>query len=373
MAGRPRDRVTIEGDAGAFDAFTSIEITNDLTAPAEASFECGDDASWRTMEERIAPGTAYRVLVNGRLRLTGKVYIADVPVDAAGGATVRFVVRTKVADAAYASASPQISILNTTLKDVVLRAYGPLGFLPSDFIFKADLARDLMTGRSTRGGDRPVDLEPLDFKQAKVNPPETIFDFVERHLARFHLSHWDAPDGKIVVGAPNDMQPALYNFRLLRGAAGRQNNVTSAHRTRDMSDAPTTVSVSTVVGPEVARYTIGSTVRSRVEDVARSFYRPIILVDANLGRLDATLSRAKRELMHRSKKLEAWDLTTDGWSFWTGQALVPYAPDTVADVEVDVAGGPAGAYLVHRTILRLDPDQGFTAQLSLLRRGLWVL
>ena len=374
MATRPRDTVTIEGDAGAFDAFTSIELTNDLTGPAEASFEIGDDGTWREMEDKIRPGTLYEVRVNGRLRMTGRVQINDVPVDADGGATVRFVVRTRTSDALYASASPSISIVGATLKDIVLRAYAALGFTSSDFVFKTDLARDLMTGRSSRGNDRLLDLEPMRFEQAKVNPPESIYEFVERHLLRFHLTHWDAPDGKIVVGAPNDQQQPLYQFRLLKGAAGRQNNVLTAHRTRDMSELPTSITVVTWTGPEVARERIASTVKPSVSDINPGlFHRPVLMLDTSLWSRDQTVAKAKRELLQRSKRVDGWQMTTDGWSFWDGAALIPYGVDTVADVEIDVAGGPSGAYLLHRTVLREDPDQGMTAQLSLLRRGLWVL
>ncbi len=374
MATRPRDVVTIEGDAGSFDAFTSIEITNDLTGPAEASFELGDDGSWRSMEEKIRPGTLFEVRVNGRLRMTGRVQVNDVPVDADAGATVRFVVRTRMSDALYASASPSISVVGATLKDIVLRAYAPLGFKESDFIFKSDVSRDLMTGRSTRGHDSLLNLDPLRFEQAKVNPPETIYDFVERHLLRFHYTHWDAPDGRIVVGAPNDQQTPLYSFRIVRGASAGQNNLLSAHRTRDISEAPTSITVVTIVGPEIAKTRIASTVRPAVTDVdPQLFHRPVMLMDTSLWSRDQTFAKAMRELLQRSKRLDVWELTTDGWSFWDGASLIPYGIDTVADVDVEVAGGSVGAYLLHRTVLRLDPDSGFTSQLTVLRRGLWVL
>ena len=71
------------------------------------------------------------------------------------------------------------------------------------------------------------------------------------------------------------------------------------------------------------------------------------------------------------KKLDAWEFVVDGWSWWDGSSSTPYGIDTVAQVNVDTAGGAIGPYLVHRTALHLDTDQGFTSTLSLLRRGLW--
>lgn len=371
---RPTDIVTIQGEQGTFDAFTSLEVTNDLTAPAEAAFEVGDDSSYRSLEDIIGPGSKFVVTVNGRTRLTGRVEANDVPVDANAGATVRFVVRTKLSDAWYASANPKINIQNATLKDIVLRAYAQHGYSPSDFIFKGDVSRDIMTGRSSKTHDKPVVLDRLELQQAKVQPPETTYEFVERHLLRFHMTHWDSPDGRIVVGAPNDFQEPIYNFRCLKGAAGRQNNVLSMHRIRDLSEAPTSISVigvTRLVDDGIFERVQKSVVSS---DVSPSlFFRPVFIVDQQIQNRDQAFARAMRELVQRSKKIDAWETGIDGWSFWDGRSATPYGVDTVADVACDVAGGSAGAYLVHRTTLRRDPDNGDVAQLTLTRKGLWRL
>jgi len=376
MPSRPVDRISVEAvdsNAGAFDRFTSIELTNDLTAPAEAAFECGDDGTFRTFEKAVSFGTVFAVLVNDRLRLTGRVEAHDIPTDAQGGATVRFVIRTKLSDAAYASANPKISIQGATLKQVVLRAYAPLGFLERDFIFKQDLARDLMTGKSSRARQRTLDLEPIKLEQAKVSPPETIFEFVERHLLRFHLTHWDSPDGKIVVGAPDDSQQPIYNFKLKTGANGRFNNVLRAQRVRDLSDAPSLMSVFGIGGKTDFQKTKVARALSIPEVAQAKLYRPVIIVDEGLRTGDQAEGRLRREIAARSKKLDSWEIGTDGWTYWDGQSRTPYGIDTCADVEIDTAGGALGSYLVHRTRLRLDPQNGAVADLSLVRKGLWVI
>lgn len=376
MPNRPVDRIHVEavdGNAGTFDRFTSIELTNDLTAPAEAAFECGDDGTFRSFEKIIAFGSIFRVLVNDRLRLTGRVEAHDVPTDAAGGATVRFVIRTKLADAAYASANPKISIQGATLKQVVLRAYAPLGYLESDFVFKQDLARDLMTGKSSKASQRILDLEPIKLEQAKVSPPETVFEFVERHLLRFHLTHWDSPDGKIVVGAPDDNQQPQYRFQLKVGPHGRNNNVLKAQRVRDLSDAPSLLSVFGIGGKTDFQKTKIARAYQIPEVAQAKLYRPVIIVDEALRSGDQAEGRLRREVAARSKKLDSWEIGIDGWSYWDGQTRTPYGIDTCADVDIDTAGGALGSYLVHRTRMRLDPENGATADLSLVRKGLWVI
>lgn len=371
---RPTDRIVIGGERGDFAAFTSLEVTNDLTAPAEAAFEVGDDASFRTLESVLGLGSKFLVALNGNTRLTGRVEMQDVPVDAAGGASVRFVVRTKLADAWYASADPSIAVQGASLKDIVLRAYAPHGYIEADFLFRGDVSRDIMTGKSSRRHDKPFALDKLDLQQAKVQPPETVYEFVERHLLRFHMTHWDAPDGRINVGAPNDFQDPLYSFRCLVGPAGRQNNILSAHRTRDISEAPTSISV---VG--MTRLVDGGTfekvqhkVNANLVDAAL-FHRPVFIVDPQIANRDQAFSRAMRELVQRSKKLDAWDIGIDGWSYWDGQSATPYGVDTVADVRVDVAGGATGPYLVHRVCLRRDPENGDVAQITTVKQGIWRL
>lgn len=372
---RPQDTVRIDAfdrdqNGGSFDAFTSLEITNDLTAPATASFECGDDGTWRTMEKLLKPGSEYRVYINGRMRLTGRVEANDVPIDAQGGATVRWDVRSKLADAAYASAKP-FAVQNTSLKEVVLRAYAPLGFHESDFLFKADLARDLMTGRSSHG-EKAVDLEPMQLQEAKVKPPETVYAFVERHLLRFHLSHWDSPDGKIIVGKPNDTQGPIYFFNCKRGPAGRENNVLSARRILDVADAASSVTVSGMQwNDDFTSTRIGRTAPG--DPLLERFYRPVTILDQAIHAGDQAFARALREMAARNRRLEAWEVSVDGWSFWNGRESIPYGVNTVADVDIDVAGGATGAYLLHRVVLRMTPDDGMTTHLTLLRRGLWTL
>jgi prophage tail gpP-like protein len=372
---RPLDTIKLEALNGkAFDLFTSVDVTNDLTAPAECSVECGDDGTWKELESFIAIGSAFRVVVNDKTRLTGRLELADVPVDAQGGASVRFVVRSKLSDAAYASADPKIAIQGSTLKKLVLQAYASLGYTEKDFVFKADLSRDLMTGKPSKGKQtKETKLEAIKIEEARDNPPETIYEFVERHLLRFRLSHWDSPDGKIVVGAPNDGQAPLYRFVCKRGVAGKANNVLAVRRVRDASDSPSIVGVfGAYQATEWQKSKVGHAI-SVPEISEAKLYRPILLVDHSIQSKAQAEARARREVVNRVKKLDAWEIHTDGWSYWDGHSATPFGVDTVADVDVDVAGGTTGPYMIHRVHLSLNAQSGATADMSCVKKGLWVL
>jgi hypothetical protein len=371
--GRQRDKVVVEAvGKGQLETFTSFALVNDLMAPSEANFEIGDDGTWTDLEKFIAPGTKYRVFLNSALRLTGRVEINDVPTDLQGS-VVRFTVRTKLADAAYASADPRVKVAGVSIARFLLDLFEPLGYTDADFIFDADLSRNLMTGKSRVTGKAPADLEPMREEQARVNPPETIMQAAARHLARFGLMIWDAPDGRIVIGAPNDNQVPLYQFRMLFGRMGRENNLLAANRIKDWSES---ASVLGVFGVGAASGFAKARIKSVLQDdemVKAGFYRPVIIVQNNIQNQALADRQALREQTNRNKRREVWDLRTDGLSYWNNGDQIPYGLDTVCDIVTSAAGGPAGAHLIIRTECTRTANSGDETRIVALKKGLWVL
>lgn len=371
-SGRYLDTVRIESEDGSsFNIFNSLSIVNDLTAPSEAAFEVGDDGTWNELEEITGLGQKFKVFVNDRLRLSGRVELNDIPVDAGNGAVTRFTVRTLMADAMYAAAMPNIKYKSTSIKEFILSLWSPLGVTESDFIFKADVSRNLMTGTSSDGTKSPVELEELKEEQAKVNPPETIAQASERHLKRHGIMIWDAPDGKLVVGAPDDLQTILYQFRMFGEPSRRNlNNVISIQRTRDASGVPGFVYMAGTGGSK-------DWTKSKVRGFAyqdlilKKFYRPVIIVSEGLKNEKLAQHQAERELTSRSQRLDTWTVNVDGLSFFDGMQRYQYAIDTTAEIISSVAGGPSGAYLVTRVQLNRNVNEGDTAELTVIKRGLW--
>lgn len=375
MSTRPNDEVVIasadrSGAAFQCDRVTSFEFINDLLQPAQCLVEIGDDGTWKAAADAIRVGGKFVVWVNGRPRMKGRMIAPRMPLSASTGATVQLTIRSVLADASFASCSPTVNIRKGTLKDVLLSAYEPLGLTEADFILDADLAVDLMTGQGK--GSRTVVLDDIKEDQAKVAPPETIYNFVERHLSRFHLSHWDAVDGRIVVGAPDDGQSPVYTLQALQPPAGKSNNVIKAERTQDFEQVPTHLAVFGVGGGK--EYTKAK-VRALERDttlVDATLHRPVIVIDDAMKTQGQAESRAAREMSLRSRQKDTWRIECDGLSYWNGEERVPWGVDTVADVRCDLIGGPAsGPYLVTRCSLRGDADSGYTTNLDLVAKGLW--
>ncbi|GAG49903.1 unnamed protein product, partial [marine sediment metagenome] len=193
-----------------FDRFTSLELTNDMSSASEAAFELGDDGTWDALYAHVAHGAQYRVTLNNRPRMTGRIEVNDVPMDASSGAVVRFVVRTKLSDAQFATADPTVKVRKVSVEDFLLALYAKLGYTKDDFLFAASTGRNLLTGKDGPAGT-DVDLEAIKVDEARVHLPETIFQAADRHLRRHGLMHWDSPDGKIIVGAPDDEQEPIYH------------------------------------------------------------------------------------------------------------------------------------------------------------------
>jgi prophage tail gpP-like protein len=378
--GRLPDKVRIEivGDSGSttsLDNFNSLSISMDLTQPYEAAFELGDDGTWDAIEDKVAHGTQYKIFVNDRIKLTGRVELDDIPIDADSGAEVRFTVRTKLADAAYASADPKIRVKDTTIEEFLIKLYEPLGYTESDFVFEANVARDLLTGKDTSGKGQPlqVDLEPLKVQQARINPPETIFQAADRHLRRHGYMHWDSPDGKIVVSAPNDSQNPQYYLRINRGPDGAENNILRATRTQDWSGIPSVIGVFGRGGKRGRVYSRIGRQKFDQDVYDAGFVRPVMLPAEGL-KTDALADHAAaRELSARSKNKDAWQIEMDGLSYWHGDYSFDWGVDTVASVSSNIAGLSGGPYYIHRIVLQRDADNGDRTNLTMLAKGIWKL
>jgi prophage tail gpP-like protein len=375
---RAKDNISIETDAGAFDKFQRLSISNDIFGLTEATFELGDASSWAELSSVLAPGEAVRVSLNGKPRLTGRAEVNTVPISPSGGTVIQLTVRTKMADARYRSAPPKTKVESTSIKDFVLACYAAIGVGEDDFSFAPFTSRDLMTGVGGPKGDK-VDLEPIKPDQAKVQPPETVHEAVERHLRRYQATHWDDPDGKILVGKPDDEQAPLYKMQAKRGNKSQGNNLLRAQYIRDWSEVALTVQVvGTKRGVDAGAKGIRGLATD--DDVADAlsrtghFNRLVLLQAQQIESQQQADQMATRELSARRRRKDAWELTTDGWTFWDGSSQIPYAHNTTVDVDVDTVQAVArGRYLVTKVKLDLDLSAGATTTMTCIAPGLFVL
>lgn len=374
---RGLDSVRVEADGlGSFDRFTTLSITTSMTEPSEAAFEVGDDSTWPELRDFLALGQQYKVFVNERLALTGRVELSpDISGDATSGTSVRFTIRSKFTDAHYGTADSKISVHGVTLKDWLVKIYAQQGYQERDFIFRANVARDLITGKPSKATREPlVDPEAIQEQAAKPRPPETVFEAADRHLRRYGLMHWNTADDKIVVSAPDDEQEPTYHFRYFTGPESVINNVLEMGHSKDASETPSLVFVTGKGYVDGDDNYIPSSAKGFVQDdelVNAVFVRPVIIIAEQMKKQALAESAARREMSARSMKRNTFGVLVDGLSFWDGDTTANFAIDTVADVITDPVGGPLGAYYVHKVELRRTPTEGDTARLTMLAKGIW--
>jgi prophage tail gpP-like protein len=363
------------GDVFAnFEDWTGFSLRTSIVEPAELSLELGDDTGWDRLNELIQLGSEFQVYLGDRPRLRGRVECLDSPADAKQGATQRVVIRTKMSDAIYHSAPQGIRLKGVSLKEFVLACYAAVGITEADFDFRGDVSRDLMTGVGSRGGRPPRALEELRQEQAKVQPTESVAAAVDRHLRRHGFLHWDGPDGKIVVAAPDDQQDPIYFLQLYKESNLAQlNNVKTVQRTFDVGQAPTHLGVFGAGGKvDFGKAKIGAVVFNP-DLIAAGFQRRVVILDEGLKSRDVATHRANFEFAQRNRGLERLVVGTDGLSYREGSTLIPYAPDTVADAVSALHGGALGAFFVESTQLTRSVSDGDNSTLLMVRQGVWVL
>lgn len=357
---------------GTFDLFTSFRCRLSVLDPSEASFEMGDQETYDQLNDFVGLGALFKVRLNRRPLLTGRVVTAQTPNDAMRGTEMQWVLRTLLADARFTSADPKIRVEDRSLKDVIVSAFQRLGLSEADFLFRGDVARDLLTGKPAKGGATPKDIDSLKVDQAKVRPPETIWEFCERHVRRHGLMIWDSPDGKIVVAAPDDQQEPLYHLRMLRPPESQYNNLLSANRIRDVSEAASRLSVFGA-GSQDSK----GRVRYILDDPlvqSFGFDRQVIILDEGVKTKERAERRARQERAMRARRIDAWQLTVQGLSYSDGDVQgVPFAIDTMVDVVVTTTGGAVGSYHVDTVELVRDAAAADTCVLTCVAPGVWAL
>lgn len=378
------DRLTIgakgrggaNGEPGRFDLnfsdWTAFTLTNSMVQPAELSLELGDESGWDRLNDLMQLGSEFACFIGDRPRIAGRVEAISATSDAGASTTQQIVIRTKLSDAVFASAPQGMRLARATIRDFILAAYESIGLGEDDFDFQGDVSRNLMTGVNARGQRPPPDFERLTVEDAKVQTTETVFAAVDRHLRRHGLLHWDGPDGRIVVAAPDDQQEPVYRLRSRRPPNSQGNNVVSIARDFDVSTSPTTLGMfGKSGGGPFTKAKIGSIIQN-AELVRAGFNRAIVIIDESLKNRAQTLHRALRENSTRTRGLERLVVTVDGLQFREGAALLPWAPDTTVDVIADQLGGALGTYYVESVTFTRNV-QGDHTNLTLVRQGAWVL
>jgi hypothetical protein len=99
-------------------------------------------------------------------------------------------------------------------------------------------------GANFAGGMTPSEIERLQIREARPQPNESVWEYIDRHARRFGVMPWMTADGKLVIGAPNfGQEPTFRIVRRRRPISSDPNNVMDGALEQDLSKSWSTVVV----------------------------------------------------------------------------------------------------------------------------------
>jgi prophage tail gpP-like protein len=377
------------------------------------------------MRELLTPGVPMRLFV-GRdvtgaqperaLQMNGIVDTRDIQANKANGTVIA--VRGRDLAAHLTDSSIALGVLGSgemTLLQVVRAAVAPWGL---EVITDGSAGRDILTGRAaaqtpdalqaaearafgispaaysrilrrraererraadggapsarsrtaSSNGLAPGDVDRLKVKDAKPKPGETVWAFLQRHVARFGLLLWLDPRGKLVISAPRYNTPPI--ARLVRRYVNKSddpNTIVGGGGSNNIADRVSSVTVyGRTHGDDATRSAISHTETDA--DWPATYTRPLILHDNSVRTAEEAQRRARRELRMRAVNARVLDYEVVDH----GQGAYLYAVDSMVTVDDEVEGATGAWYVTSRTFTA-SRDRGTTTRLRLVPPGSLVL
>ncbi len=223
-------------------------------------------------------------------------------------------------------------------------------------------------GRGTANRMAPGDIERQRIKEAKPRAGETRWEFLARHAEHLSLMMWFSPDGKLIIGSPRYDTPPLYRFvRRIRNRPDDPNTILEGSERANDGDRYSAVKVyGKTRETDGARAKVVATAID--PDWDSEFEQTLVIHDNEIRTGEEALKRAERELaMHKANAQVLNYVVNDH-----GQGEYLYAPDTMADVDDEVAGVYGRFWVCKRTFTK-DRKSGTRTALRLMPPNAIVL
>ncbi len=370
-----------------------------LTPTSGFSFIVGGFHFLRLFEAGVRPGA--RVSLRLGENFVGDGYIDDVEIgaDRSGGIVAHITGRDRVGYAIDSNAKPTIKFKEgATLADALKEILAPYGFTKFELSNDANvgLQTGLVSGQKFSAGGKKKGPKPLSsfvLHETKPYPGEGAFEFAQRLTQRHGLWLWLAADGETVVVSKPDYTraPAHSFFRYLNG----RSNVLSGTVKYGVGEQPTLIIAEGIGGggewghsqlqakctnpvcwtddPAWAQTWLEYKNAQTVEFGPVGQYpfivpkcRTVYLHDQSSQTPQQLANFVKREMSLAVRKSLQGTYSVIGHGQMVNDQFVPYAVDTMIEVEDEVTGVREPLWVVSRTFAR-DRENGTTTRLELLR------
>lgn len=384
MGDHNRARVEMHfADGEVISQWESLELHDDFTDPLgrmafTARPKREDVASYR---ERLAKGELVTVLVNGALQGAQIIQSRRMKVDKAG-VTFAIECHTPLVTAYQAHVDPSLSFKSKNdapASDVVLRALSPFGF--TEILADTAASRNARSGKPIGTKAAPLDVAALKINEAAAQDGEKAYSFCARIFTRMGVALRCAPDGRLLLQAPDYNQEPAYTVSQTFGDVGPGDRFLDGLDIEDTNDDQFSSCTVSGLAPDKRGKT--RTARPQVE-VAQSLdaggirapysstvapYKPLILKDKSARDSKRCENVATLAMGLRAGKAYCVTGEVDGFISSTGRV---WTIDTMARVVVEADGVDENMYLVARTLMQ-SRERGQTTRLRFIPRGALVL
>lgn len=329
----------------AHEQWESYRIDSDLLTPADDWTMVVSADAGATLPDFVFEGATVSLAIGDDTLLTGLV--DTIVEDVEKHASYIELYGRDLGGLLIDCSAPILSLQTATLEQIVAKAVMPLGIKKVEYRAKLAAPR----------------------QKVHTEPGQTAWDWLQAACEANQVWPWMAPDGTLVIGAPDYKAAPVADLILRRSGAG--NNVERIQRTRSLHN---TYSEITVLGQSAGEGDVGhNTLKGVATDDTVPLYRPRLVVDGNCESVDLANRRAAKLIadsrMHRDQlavRVQGHRVTT---SSGIGQ---PWAPGMRVHVLSEPHNVDAVYFVMRRTFVR-SRTVGASTELHLVPDGSWLL
>lgn len=371
-------KLRITDEQVTIDRWTSYGFASDFLTPSDGwHFVIGASKLDPKQRKALKNGARVSLLVNNTIICDGRIDKVIITGDKSSGTIFNVSGRDRLGMPVDSTANPKLQFKEgSTLADVLKKIFEPYGWVADDH-FVIDAHANESANHPDRGVKRSKSKkhfgQPLkNFKthQLKPHSHEGTFAFASRVSQRFGLWIWATSDGdQLVVGKPNFEQEPSY--QLVRSFDG-VGNIESGGATYDGTDQPSIIiadgfsgggefgegrikvfcvnpfygvdeqgfvldEVTAIIAQFPDAEQVIMTTQPLSRRVALTPPRPMFLHDDESKDKDQLVNYVRREMSQLMRKSLTCEYTVTGHGQITDDQFVPWAMDTVVDVQDDLA------------------------------------
>jgi prophage tail gpP-like protein len=367
---------------------------NFLTPTDGWQFEMDGESAPPALLDALETCPKVQFSINGHLQSSGRVSHHESDASTDGGWLIRIEGRDILGPMVDGHVDPSLNFTESmTLNDVLDTVFADFGL--NSFTIENDTNLNVITGqkRGKKTSKRGRALKSFTIHQLKPYPKEGAFAFVSRISQRFGLWLWPSADGQtIVVGKPDFDQAPIYKMRRKRALGESQfNNIVRGPAIRDYASQASCIlasgyggggefdkatlrvgvinpGIETNFAPIFKKYPKLKFIQPTVHGIVTfqdDHARPLYLHDDESKTPEQLENFALREMALLTRRG-----LTCRYSF-VGHSIggVPFAVNTIGDVDDDPGNVHSNMWVLSRTLSKAAGKSGTTSNLELIRPG----